>query len=124
MGAGDTAKLVKAGDVIGTKTAETIGKSVGKLGTALGVVGDIGSIGMDIAQDKADWGKMSTMDKIGNIADIGGAGLDMVETGLMTFGGPVGAGIGLGLKAFGDLFEVASGVEQTISGYEGTKDKK
>ena len=124
MGAGDTAKLVKAGDVIGTKTAETIGKATGKLGTALGVVGDIGSIGMDIAQDKADWGKMSTMDKIGNIADIGGAGLDMVGTGLMTFGGPVGAGIGLGLKAFGDLFEVASGVEQTISGYEGTKDKK
>lgn len=124
MGAGDTAKLFKAGDVIGTKTAETIGKTAGKLGTAIGVIGDIGTIGLDIAQDKANWGKMSTMDKIGSIADIGGAGLDMVGTGLMTFGGPVGAGIGLGLKAFGDLFEVASGVEQTISGYTETTDKK
>lgn len=124
MGAGDTAKLFKAGDVIGKQTAETIGKTAGKLGTAIGVIGDIGSIGLDIAQDKANWGSMSTMDKIGNIADIGGAGLDMVGTGLMTFGGPVGAGIGLGLKAFGDLFEVASGVEQTISGYSETTQKK
>jgi hypothetical protein len=123
-GAGDTLKAYKVGDIIGEKTAQTIGKSAGKLGSALGVVGDIGSIGLDIAQDKANWGKMSTMDKIGNIADIGGASLDMVGTGLMTFGGPVGAGIGLGLKAFGDLFEVASGVESTISGFTGTAGKE
>jgi len=124
MGGGDTAKLVKAGDVIGEKTAQTLGKTAGKLGTALGVAGDIGSIGLDIAQDTANWSKMSTMDKISNIADIGGAGLDMVGTGLMTFGGPVGAGIGLGLKAFGDILEVGSGIESSISGFTGTTDKK
>ncbi len=111
-------QTIKAGDIIGKQTAQTLGRSAGKVASALGVIGDIGTIGLDIAQDKANWGKMSTMDKIGNIADIGGAGLDMVGTGLMTFGGPLGASIGLGLKAFGDLAEVGSGVESTVSGYE------
>lgn len=124
VGAGDTAKVVKAGEVVGEETAQTLGKSAGKLGSSLGVLGDIGTIGLDIAQDKANWGKMSTMDKIANIADIGGAGLDMVGTGLMTFGGPLGASIGLGLKAFGDLAEVASGVEGTVSGYEQAGEKQ
>ena len=41
MGAGDTAKVFKAGDIIGEKTAQTIGKSAGKLGSTLSVVGDI-----------------------------------------------------------------------------------
>jgi len=67
---------------------------------------------------------MSTMDKITNIADIGGAGLDMVGTGLMTFGGPVGAMFGLGMKAFGDVVQVGAGAEQTIAGFQSADDKK
>ena len=64
------------------------------------------------------------MDKITNIADIGGAGLDLVGTGLMTFGGPVGALAGLGMKAFGDVIQVGAGAEQTIAGYQDADDKK
>lgn len=118
VGGGDTAKFVKAGEITGEETAQTLGKSAGKLSSALGVVGDIGTIGLDIAQDKANWGKMSTMDKIANVADMGGAGLDMIGTGLMTFGGPVGAAVGLGLKAFGDIAEIGAGTESAVSGYE------
>jgi len=124
VGGGDTAKFVKAGEITGEETAQTLGKSAGKVSSALGVIGDIGSIGMDIAQDKANWGTMSTADKIANVADMGGAGLDMVGTGLMTFGGPVGAGIGLGLKAFGDLVEIGAGTESAVSGYESASAKQ
>jgi len=115
---------IKKGDIIGKETAQTLGKSAGKMATGIGIIGDIGSIGMDIAEDQANWGKMSTMDKISNIADIGGAGLDMLGTGLMTFGGPVGAMFGMGLKGIGDIAQIASGVEDTISGYDAVQDKQ
>ncbi len=123
-GAGDTAKLFKKGEIVGKETAQTIGKSAGKLATGLGVIGDVASIGLDAEELKDDWGSMSTMDKITNIADIGGAGLDMVGTGLMTFGGPVGAMFGLGMKAFGDVVQVGAGAEQTIAGFQSADDKK
>lgn len=123
-GAGDTAKFFKKGEVIGKETAQTIGKSAGKLATGLGVIGDVASIGLDTEELKDNWGTMSTMDKITNIADIGGAGLDLVGTGLMTFGGPVGAMAGLGMKAFGDVIQVGAGAEQAISGYQDADDKK
>ena len=123
-GAGDTAKFFKKGEIVGKETAQTIGKSAGKLATGLGVIGDVASIGLDAEELKDDWGTMSTMDKITNIADIGGAGLDMVGTGLMTFGGPVGALAGLGMKAFGDVIQVGAGAEQTIAGFQNADDKK
>ena len=123
-GAGDTAKLFKKGEVIGKETAQTLGKSAGKLATGLGVIGDVASIGLDAEELNDNWGTMSTMDKITNIADIGGAGLDLVGTGLMTFGGPVGALAGLGMKAFGDVIQVGAGAEQTIAGYQDADDKK
>lgn len=116
--------LIKKGDIVGKTTAQTLGKSAGKLATGLGIVGDVGSIGLDIAEDMNNWDKMSTMDKISNIADIGGAGFDMIGTGLMTFGGPVGAMVGLGMKGIGDLVQVGAGAEQTISGYEDASDKQ
>jgi len=123
-GAGDTAKLFKKGEVIGKETAQTLGKSAGKLATGLGVIGDVASIGLDAEELNDNWGTMSTMDKITNIADIGGAGLDLVGTGLMTFGGPVGALAGLGMKAFGDVIQVGAGAEQAIAGYQDADDKK
>ena len=123
-GAGDTAKFFKKGEVIGKETAQTLGKSAGKLATGLGVIGDVASIGLDAEELNDNWGTMSTMDKITNIADIGGAGLDLVGTGLMTFGGPVGALAGLGMKAFGDVIQVGAGAEQAISGYQDADDKK
>ena len=123
-GAGDTAKFFKKGEVIGKETAQTLGKSAGKLATGLGVIGDVASIGLDSEELKDNWGTMSTMDKITNIADIGGAGLDLVGTGLMTFGGPVGALAGLGMKAFGDVIQVGAGAEQAIAGYQDADDKK
>tara|TARA_R110000782_G_scaffold15176_4_gene44520 strand:+ start:264 stop:1037 length:774 start_codon:yes stop_codon:yes gene_type:complete len=123
-GGGDTAKFFKKGELVGEETAMTLGKKAGKLATGFGVVGDIGSIGLDLAEDRANWGSMSTMDKIANVADIGGAGLDLVGTGLMTFGGPVGAMVGLGMKAFGDVVQVGAGTEQAVSGYGRAEDTK
>jgi len=117
-------QVIKKGDIIGKETAQTLGKKAGKLATGLGVIGDVASIGLDAEELKDDWGTMSTMDKITNIADIGGAGLDMVGTGLMTFGGPVGALAGLGMKAFGDVIQVGAGAEQAISGYQSADEKK
>jgi len=116
--------LVKKGSTIGVETAQTLGKKAGKLASGLGVIGDVGSIGLDIEQDINNWDKMSTMDKVSNIADIGGAGLDMIGTGLMAFGGPLGAAVGLGLKGIGDVVQVGSGVEDTISAYQSAQDTK
>ena len=121
---GGARTLVKKGEVLGRETAETLGKSAGKLSTALGVIGDVGSIGLDISEDINNWHKMSTADKISNIVDIGGAGLDMIGTGLMAFGGPLGAVVGLGLKGIGDVAQVGSGVEETISGYQSAQNTK
>jgi len=116
--------VIKKGSTIGVETAQTLGKSAGKLATGLGVIGDVGSIGLDIAEDLNNWDKMSTADKISNIADIGGAGFDMLGTGLMAFGGPIGAMVGMGLKGLGDVVQVGSGVEDTISGYQSAQDTK
>lgn len=124
VGEGGVRQVIKKGEVIGRETAQTLGKSAGKLATGIGVIGDIGSIGLDISEDINNWGKMSTADKISNIADIGGAGLDMIGTGLMAFGGPIGAMVGLGLKGIGDIAQVGSGVEDTISGYQSAQDTK
>lgn len=116
--------VIKKGAITGVETAQTLGKSAGKLATGLGVIGDVGSIGMDIAEDVNNWDKMSTADKVSNIVDIGGAGFDMLGTGLMLFGGPVGAAVGLGLKGIGDIAQVGSGVSDTISGYQESQDTK
>jgi len=116
--------IVKKGEIVGRETAQTLGKSAGKLSTGLGVLGDVGSIGLDISEDLNNWDKMSTADKISNVVDIGGAGLDMIGTGLMAFGGPLGAMVGLGLKGLGDVAQIGSGVEDTISGYQSAQDTK
>ncbi len=117
-------QVIKKGEIIGKETAQTLGKSAGKLATGIGVLGDVGSIGLDISEDLNNWDKMSTADQISNIVDIGGAGLDMIGTGLMAFGGPMGALVGLGLKGLGDVAQVGSGVEDTISGYQTAQDTK
>ena len=111
-----TAEIAEVGGDVAGASKGFLGKVAGKASGILGVVGDVGSIGLDIAQDKANWGKMSTMDKIANVADMGGAGLDMVGTGLMAFGGPLGMVAGEGIKLFGDLTEVAAGTESAVSG--------
>ena len=114
----------KVGEKLAAKAGGSLlGKVASKAGGVLSVVGDVTSIGLDYENDKANWGKMSTADKIANVADIGGAGLDMVGTGLMAFGGPL-AGIGAGLKLFGDVTQVAAGGEAAVSAEESVSDKQ
>ena len=116
---------LEGGDAELEVATTTLGKAAGKAGSVLGVIGDVGSIGLDISADTGGgWNKMSVADKIANVADIGGAGLDMIGTGLMTFGGPVGMALGGGLKLFGDITEVLAGTETAVSGEVSVSDKQ
>jgi len=121
-----TTDIARGTEEGGQEVATTaLGKAAGKAGSVLGVIGDVGSIGLDIAADTGGgWKKMSTADKIANVADIGGAGLDMIGTGLMTFGGPLGFAVGGGLKLFGDITEVLAGTETAVSGEVQVSDKQ
>jgi hypothetical protein len=74
-------------------------------------------MGMAIASDEnGGWAKMSTADKLGNVAEIGGAGLDMVGVGLEATG--IGVPLGLALQGFGTLLQIGSGLESAISSKE------
>jgi hypothetical protein len=71
-------------------------------------------MGMAIAADaNGGWAKMSTADKIGNVAEIGGAGLDMVGVGLEATG--IGVPFGLAIQGLGTLLQIGSGVEGEIA---------
>jgi hypothetical protein len=112
--------LEQLGGKVGAE-AEAGGGLLGKVGTkalkGLGVVGAVAGMGMAIASDEnGGWAKMSTADKLGNVAEIGGAGLDMVGVGLEATG--IGVPIGLALQGFGTLLQIGSGLESAISSKE------
>jgi hypothetical protein len=118
-------KLTEAGKTLTAeeKTAGFIGKAGSKALKGLGVVGAVAGMGMAIASDEnGGWAKMSTADKLGNMAEIGGAGLDIVGAGLEATG--IGVPFGLALQGFGTLLQLGSGVESEISSAEGVDPAK
>lgn len=118
-------KLTEAGKTLtgAEKTAGFIGKAGSKALKGLGVVGAVAGMGMAIASDEnGGWAKMSTADKLGNVAEIGGAGLDIVGAGLEATG--IGVPLGLALQGFGTLLQLGSGVESEISSAEGVAPAK
>lgn len=122
-------KLYEAGKstVNATKAGEETGALIGKVGTkalkGIGVVGSIAGMGMAIASDEnGGWNKMSTADKIGNVAEIGGAGLDILGAGLESTG--IGIPFGLALQGFGTLAQLGSGIESEISSKEEVPEEK
>ena len=113
-------KLYEAGKstVNAAKAGEETGALIGKVGTkalkGLGVVGAVAGMGMAIEADRnGGWNKMSTADKIGNIAEIGGAGLDILGAGLEATG--FGVPFGLALQGLGTIAQLGSGIESEIS---------
>ena len=111
--------LEKAGEATANaaKTGGETGALIGKVGTkalkGLGIAGSVAGMGMAIAADEhGGWSKMSTADKIGNVAEIGGAGLDIVGTVLEAT--PL-APLGLALQGLGTLAQLGSGIEGEIS---------
>jgi len=102
------------------------GKFAGKLGgiglKGLGAVGSIAGMGMAIESDEnGGWAKKSLADKIGNVAEIAGAGADLA--GLVLEATPL-APVGLALQGVGTLFQIGSGIESEISGaVQAGKDK-
>jgi hypothetical protein len=97
--------------------AEGIGSKALK---GLGGVGAVAGMGMAIASDaNGGWAKKSLSDKIGNVAEIGGAGLDLLGLGLEATG--VGAPLGLVLQGIGTLAQVGSGIEESISAQQSVK---
>jgi len=118
-------KLTEAGKTLTAeeKTAGFLGKAGSKALKGLGVVGAVAGMGMAIASDEnGGWQKMSTADKLGNMAEIGGAGLDIVGAGLEATG--IGVPFGLALQGFGTLLQLGSGVESEISSAEGVDPAK
>ena len=97
--------------------AEGIGSKALK---GLGGIGAVAGMGMAIASDaNGGWAKKSTADKIGNVAEIGGAGLDILGLGLEA--SVVGAPLGLLLQGIGTLAQVGSGVEEQITAGQNVK---
>ena len=133
-GGGSLSSPEDADNVISSGTEATTDiADVGKVGSTvstaskavkgLGVIGAVGSLGMDIASDTGGgWKAKSTADKIGNVAGITGAGLDIVGAGLEATG--FGAPIGLGLQAIGTLFQIGSGIEGEITSSSDAKQAK
>lgn len=97
--------------------AEGIGSKALK---GLGGIGAVAGMGMAIASDaNGGWAKKSLSDKIGNVAEIGGAGLDILGLGLEATG--VGAPLGLVLQGIGTLAQLGSGVEEQITASQSVK---
>jgi len=97
----------------GEEGAGLLSRVGGKALKGVGVVGAIAGMGMAISADEnGGWHKMSTADKLGNMAEIGGAGMDIVGTALEAT--PL-APIGLALQGFGTLFQLGAGIEGEIS---------
>lgn len=116
-------KLYQAGKntVSAIKEGEETGSLIGKVGTkalkGLGIAGSVAGMGMAIASDEhGGWAKKSLADKIGNVAEIGGAGLDILGVGLEATG--FGAPIGLALQGLGTIAQLGSGIEGEISSAE------
>tara|TARA_R110000822_G_scaffold120899_2_gene254558 strand:+ start:4689 stop:5462 length:774 start_codon:yes stop_codon:yes gene_type:complete len=88
----------------------------------LGGVGAVVGMGMAIEADRnGGWSKMSTADKIGNVVEIGGAGLDLLGLGLeFTPFAP----LGLALQGVGTLAQVGAGAESSISSAGGVAPAK
>lgn len=109
----DTASALKEG--------EETGSAIGRVGTkalkGLGAVGSVAGMGMAIASDmNGGFSKMSTADKLGNVAEIGGAGLDILGVGLEATG--IGVPLGLALQGLGTLAQLGSGLEGEIESKE------
>ena len=86
----------------------------------LGGLGAVAGMGMAIASDaNGGWAKKSLADKLGNVAEIGGAGLDLIGLGLEATG--VGAPLGLVLQGIGTLAQVGSGIEEQVTAAQGVK---
>ena len=86
----------------------------------LGGLGAVAGMGMAIASDaNGGWAKKSLADKLGNVAEIGGAGLDLIGLGLEATG--VGAPLGLVLQGIGTLAQVGSGIEEQVTATQGVK---
>ena len=116
-------KLYQAGKdtVSAGKAGEEAGSLIGKVGTkalkGLGIAGSVAGMGMAIASDEnGGWAKKSLADKIGNAAEIGGAGLDILGVGLEATGW--GAPLGLALQGIGSIAQLGSGIEGEISSVE------
>lgn len=103
------------------KTGANVGSAIGKAGSValkgVGVVGALAGGAMAIASDAhGGFAKMSLADKIGNVAEIGGAGLDIVGTALEATG--VGIPLGLALQGLGTIAQIGAGIESEISSKE------
>jgi hypothetical protein len=110
--AGAGAEL-EAGAEAGAEGAGLASKLGGIGLKGIGAVGAIAGMGMAIESDEnGGWAKKSLADKIGNVAEIGGAGLDLA--GLVLEATPL-APVGLALQGLGTLAQIGSGIEGEIS---------
>jgi len=108
--------LAKEGELAGEGLGSTVAKGLGGIGAVAGM-------GMAIASDvNGGFAKKSLADKIGNIAEIGGAGLDLVGLGLEATG--IGAPLGLVLQGIGTIAQLGSSVESQITSGTGVKPAK
>lgn len=99
-----------------------LSKFAGMGAKTIGGVGALAGMGMAIASDEnGGWAKKSVADKISNVAEIGGAGMDMA--GLVLEATPL-APLGLALQGFGTLFQIGSGIESEISSAVSSSDEK
>lgn len=109
-------QTVKAGN-LGEETGSLVGKVGTKALKGVGVLGSVAGLGMAIASDThGGFARMSTADKLGNVAEIGGAGLDIIGVGLEATG--FGVPFGLALQGVGTLLQMGSGIEGEISSKE------
>lgn len=118
----DVGKATKVEQAVSETTealnaGEEAGSAIGKAGSValkgVGVIGALAGAGMAIASDEhGGWAKKSISDKIGNVAEIGGAGLDLVGTALEF--SPF-APIGLALQGIGTLAQIGAGIEGEVS---------
>lgn len=116
---------ISAGAKAGEEGAQAVSKLSKFAGLGSKVVGGVGALagmGMAIASDEnGGWNKKSTADKFANVAEIGGAGMDMA--GLVLEATPL-APIGLALQGFGTLFQIGAGIESEISSAVSSSDDK
>jgi len=113
---------IKTGQEAVEEGASKLSKFAGLGAKTVGGVGALAGMGMAIASDEnGGWAKKSLSDKIGNVAEIGGAGMDMA--GLVLEATPL-APIGLALQGIGTLFQIGSGIESEISSAVSSSDEK
>ena len=117
--AGRGARLLSGAKSIGGAAIEGI-ESAGKYAGALGAVA---GGGLSIAQDlDGGFKKMNTAQQIGNVASIGGSGLELA--GLVAMAIPGGQVIGAGLEVFGELSSLFGGATQTAGEIAADQAKK